>query len=131
MFSMLLRSTLHWAILPNRSDSVSRVVAVTVGNEPSELSESSESDVSSAAAAAAEADDFLPLEPAAADEAAGRFSPSILTLARSWADGKATEELVLQWVECCDDSERNIGMKYWYVCGIPITNQDFRLCLFY
>uniref|UniRef100_A0A8D8JK85 (northern house mosquito) hypothetical protein n=1 Tax=Culex pipiens TaxID=7175 RepID=A0A8D8JK85_CULPI len=44
MFSMLLRSTLHWAILPNRSDRVSRVVAVNRGSELSLLDESSEPD---------------------------------------------------------------------------------------
>lgn len=63
--SILLRSALHWAILPNLSDSVIRVVAAKVGIDSladSLLDESSDSDDDSR---------FL------------RFSPSILTLARS------------------------------------------------
>lgn len=62
---MLLRSTLHWAILPNRSDSVSRVVAVNLGSELSLLEDSSDPD----------------------DGDRGRRclgSPSILTRARSY-----------------------------------------------
>lgn len=44
IFSILLRSRLHCAILPKRSDNVKRVVAVNEGNELSLLLESSEPD---------------------------------------------------------------------------------------
>lgn len=67
IFSILLRSTLHWAIFPKRSDSVNRVVAVNRGSELSLLEESSEPD----------------------DGDRGRRcfgSPSILTRARSFSE---------------------------------------------